>query len=76
MLLSPAAAVGAIIAAGGHRWAFAAVAALYAVTIVVVAGLPAAVRPAAAHRGLAGELRDGLGRAGRRPGGARGRRSR
>ena len=31
LLLSPA-AVGAIIATGGHRWAFAAVAALYAVT--------------------------------------------
>jgi MFS family permease len=59
MLLSPA-ALGAIIAAGGHRWAFGAVAVLYAVTIVVVVGLPAAVRPAGGHHGLAGELRDGL----------------
>jgi MFS family permease len=59
MLLSPA-ALGAIIAAGGHRWAFGAVAVLYAVTIVAVAGLPAAARPAGAHHGLAGELRDGL----------------
>jgi MFS family permease len=59
MLLSPA-AVGAIIATGGHRWAFAAVAALYAVTAAVVVGLPTAARAAAAHRGLAGELREGL----------------